>query len=102
MAAELATIGGALAFHPGEQGGVEGIALGAIAALPGAALLQLVFGRLLHRGWTNDDGARKTEQFLIEPRMTGTSMISGLLRAVNIDFVQRVFRQFLNLLDSNP
>ncbi len=48
LAAEHAAIGAALARDPGDDGGIEGIALGAVTALAGAHALPLVVRGLLH------------------------------------------------------
>ena len=49
VAAELALVGGALASDPGEQRGIEGVALRAVAALARASAPAFVLGRLFHR-----------------------------------------------------
>ena len=53
MAADRAAVGGALAFHAGQQSGIKGVALGAIPALAGAhALFHF------RRGFFHGDGIR--------------------------------------------
>lgn len=47
--AERTAISGALSFDPGQQGGIERIALGSVAPLAGALACPLVFSRLFHR-----------------------------------------------------
>ena len=44
MAAQLATVRGALALDPGQQGGIKRVALSTITALASAAVLLLVLG----------------------------------------------------------
>lgn len=48
MTAVWAAVGLPLPLDPGEQGGVEGVALGAVASLPRAFPLQFFTGWLLH------------------------------------------------------
>ncbi len=56
MTAERAAVGGAFAADAGAQGGVEGVALRAVAPLAGAAVFALVGRGFLH-GATLAEGA---------------------------------------------